>query len=278
MADDRKDKEYGNRLIKDYMSWQFKDPKDFESYVYVSQVLQAEGMKTAIEAHRKNMPFCMGSLYWQIDDCWPVASWSSIDYYGNWKAGHYWARSAYENIHIIPDINKDSLEVFIVSDKLADSPLSLEISAENFNGKKLFDETTKVNVSANSGNLYYRAENSKLLNGGNEDNTVVICRLKKDGEIISQNLFYFNSPKDLNLEKVKITPVIKKVNDGYNITVSAPVLAKSVYLSLEDGESFFSDNYFDLLPGESKTIHLKSSAKPGQIEKSLKIISLSDSY
>ena len=76
MADDRKDKEYGNRLIQLYMQRQFNEPKDFASYVYVSQVLQAEGDKIAIEAHRRNMPFCMGSAYWQIDDCWPAASWS----------------------------------------------------------------------------------------------------------------------------------------------------------------------------------------------------------
>ena len=75
-------------------------PKDFESYVYVSQVLQAEGVKVAMEAHRRAMPYCMGSLYWQIDDCWPVASWSSIDYYGRWKALHYTAKNSYAPILI----------------------------------------------------------------------------------------------------------------------------------------------------------------------------------
>ncbi|MFH0989525.1 MAG: glycoside hydrolase family 2 protein [bacterium] len=87
MADARRDKEYGNRLIQTYMDRWYRTPKDFESYLYVSQVLQAEGVQVALEAHRRAMPFCMGSLYWQIDDCWPVASWSSIDYYGRWHHG-----------------------------------------------------------------------------------------------------------------------------------------------------------------------------------------------
>jgi len=278
MADNRKDKEYGNRLIKDYMSWQFKDPKDFESYVYVSQVLQAEGMKTAIEAHRKNMPFCMGSLYWQIDDCWPVASWSSIDYYGNWKAGHYWAREAYEKIHIIPDINNDSLEIFIVSDSLYDAPLHLEITSMDFSGKKVFDESVDVKVAANASKLYYKAYSEELLKGSNEKNTVVVCCLKNGENVISQNLFYFKDPKDLNLDKVTFAPQVKLVNDGYEITLSTEKLAKSVYLSMEDGMSFFSDNYFDLLPGEAKKIHLKSTLPEEQVKTSLKIISLVDSY
>ncbi len=82
----------GNELIKNYMDMYYREPKDFESLLYVGQVLQAEGVKMAVEAHRRKMPCCMGSLYWQLNDCWPVSSWSSIDYFGRWKAVHYFAK------------------------------------------------------------------------------------------------------------------------------------------------------------------------------------------
>ena len=92
----------GNLRIRDYLGMYYKTPKDFESFLYVGQILQAYGIKQAIEAHRRAMPYCMGSLYWQIDDCWPVASWSSMDYYKRWKALHYIAKKAYEPVLISP--------------------------------------------------------------------------------------------------------------------------------------------------------------------------------
>jgi len=76
-------------------------------FLYVNHVLQAEGIKMAIEAHRRNMPVCMGSLYWQLNDCWPVASWSGIDNYGNWKAMHYFVKKAFNDILVSPDIDNN---------------------------------------------------------------------------------------------------------------------------------------------------------------------------
>jgi len=92
----------GNQLIREYMLREYPQPKDFESFLYVSQVLQAEGIKIGAEHFRRIMPLNMGSLYWQIDDCWPVASWSSIDYYGRWKALQYYARRFYQDLLISP--------------------------------------------------------------------------------------------------------------------------------------------------------------------------------
>ncbi|UUZ86276.1 hypothetical protein LJK88_24420 [Paenibacillus sp. P26] len=88
----------GNQLIKQYMDMYLPGPKDFPSFLYLSQVLQAEAMKTAIEAHRRRKPFCMGSLYWQMNDCWPVASWAGMDYYGRWKALQYYAKRSFSDI------------------------------------------------------------------------------------------------------------------------------------------------------------------------------------
>ena len=81
-----------NGKILYYLSETFKYPKDFSSLIYVSQLLQAEAIKYGVEHWRRNRGRCMGAIYWQLNDCWPVASWSSIDYYGRWKALHYFAR------------------------------------------------------------------------------------------------------------------------------------------------------------------------------------------
>ena len=88
----------GNSRIIHYLGEYFKFPKDFASLLYLSQLIQAEGLKTGIEHFRRLRGRCMGTLYWQLNDCWPGASWSSRDYFGRWKALHYLARRFYSPI------------------------------------------------------------------------------------------------------------------------------------------------------------------------------------
>ena len=104
----------GNTLIAEYLNRDFKTPVDFESFVYLSQIVQAEGMHMGIEAHRSARPYNMGTLYWQFNDCWPSVSWSSRDYYGNWKALHYTVKKAYEDLLVTTRQTQDSLFVYLV--------------------------------------------------------------------------------------------------------------------------------------------------------------------
>jgi len=107
-----------NKLIETYLLNEYGTPKDFQSFLSMNHILQGDAIKTAIEAHRRDMGYCMGTLFWQINDCWPVASWSSRDYYGRWKAQHYFVREAYRDILVSPIEKNDSLSVYIVSDRL----------------------------------------------------------------------------------------------------------------------------------------------------------------
>ena len=108
----------GNSIIHDYLLKDYSEPKDFASFLYVSQVLQAEGIKIGAEHFRRSRPETMGSIFWQLNDCWPVASWSSIDYYGRWKALQYYARRFYAPILVSPHVEDGALKVYIVSDKI----------------------------------------------------------------------------------------------------------------------------------------------------------------
>lgn len=109
---------YANKLIEEYIEKEYRKPADFESFLYVGMILQGDAIKTAIEAHRRDMPYCMGSLFWQHNDCWPVASWSSRDYYGRWKAQHYFAKNAFADILVSPLVADDTVTVHVVSDRL----------------------------------------------------------------------------------------------------------------------------------------------------------------
>ncbi len=277
MADARKDKEYGNRLIQTYMERQFKQPKNFESYVYVSQVLQAEGIKRAILAHRRNMPKCMGTMYWQIDDCWPVASWSSIDYYGNWKALHYYVKRFYEPVIIDQEQKDNALDFYIISDKLEPLQAELKIDVYNFDGTEVYAKSVPVVVEANKSRIYLSIAKDSLIQNQDSTRLVVVSSLVSESKVISQNEFYFVKEKDLALERPHIDIEYYKATDGYTISLKTDKLAKDVFLSI-DGNGFFADNYFDLLPGEKKQIELKTRASIDQLKKNIKVISLTDSF
>ena len=138
----------GNSIIHDYLLRDYAEPKDFASFLYVSQVLQAEGIKIGAEHLRRSRPETMGTIFWQLNDCWPVASWSSIDYYGRWKALQYYARRFYAPILVSPHVEDGALKVYIVSDKTKAEPATLRVRLMDFDGKVLLEETNAVNVDA----------------------------------------------------------------------------------------------------------------------------------
>ncbi len=278
LADKRKDKEYGNRLIQTYMERHYRQPKDFPSYVYVSQVLQAEGDKIAMEAHRRSMPYCMGSMYWQIDDCWPAASWSSIDYYGNWKALHYYAQREYRMFLISQVLADDSLEFYIVSDSLEPVEALLSVKVIDFTGKVISSMDYPVKVDADSSRIYVKVTKSDLVKNANESDIVLIGRLVSGDRILTDNSFLFKEPKDLDLQKPDIRITASRNEEGYAIALTSDKFAKDVYLSFDSHPGFFTDNYFDLLPGETKSVEFKTKDDLGDIVKELKVLSLFDSY
>jgi beta-mannosidase len=278
MADERRDKEYGNRLIQWYMDRWYRTPKDFDSYVYVSQVLQAEGVKVAMEAHRCAMPYCMGSLYWQIDDCWPVASWSSIDYYGRWKALHYAARNAYAPILISTVQSENNIQIHIVSDKREDVHAVLEMVVMDFNGKIKFQQSIPMLIKANSAKRAVIVSKSQIGHDLDLSRIVFVCRLKKSDSSIAENISYFTSPKKLKLKHPTIFKKMTKTVEGYSLELTTNSLAKSVYLTCSDKKGFFQENYFDLIPGIPRTVTITTDLQQEGFERSLKIISLVDSY
>ena len=272
----------GNVTIDEYMKRDYKTPKDFPMFLYVNHVLQAEGIKTAIEAHRRNMPFCMGSLYWQINDCWPVASWSGIDNFGNWKAMHYFVKKAFNDILISPVIDKNNqLKVYIVSDKLKNVDAILKLSILNFDGSILFSKEKEIDIKSNSSNVYFTDDLNNFLDGIEQDKIFLNAEIiDSDNKTLSKNILYFTSVKDLKLPKPKITKTIEKTKNGFIVRLSTDKLAKNLYLRADEIEGHFSDNYFDLLAGKSINISFTKDEEIdlNKFQENLKIFTLVDSF
>lgn len=254
----------GYETINEYMERDYVVPKDLEDYIYVSQLLQADGMKTAIEAHRRAKPYCMGTLYWQFNDCWPVTSWSSVDYFGNWKAFHYQVKRSYENLLISVQEEKDSYKIFIVNENLESILGYLKIQNIDFKGNLLLEKSFKIEVKPNSSEVYFTLSKKEIseINFKKSLLKIEFNSVEKS----ASTAFYFAKPKDLELTKPTIS--IKKLDD-LTIEITSDVLAKNVYLSTTEN-THFSANYFDVLPNQVYRITL---SKPSE---DVKIISLFD--
>ncbi|PWD98938.1 beta-mannosidase [Marinilabilia rubra] len=248
----------GNDMIRRYMKRYFKVPDDFDDFVYVSQLLQARAYKTAIEAHRRHMPHCMGSLYWQLNDSWPTISWSTVDYYGNWKASQYAVKKANEQVILAP-VNEDGLfKVYAVSDHLSSIDGKLFVTVMDFSGKVITKHRLGAHIPANTSQIVFEKQVVKLIEGSHSNSVVVEMELKSKGDKVATNLFYFHRPKDLVLPPSKVSITAEKTEKGYGLTISADKLAKNVYLTTPDGKGFFTDNFFDVLPGKAKLILLET--------------------
>jgi len=248
----------GFEIIQKYMERDYLVPKDFVKYNYVSQLLQARGMQIAIEAHRRAKPYNMGTLYWQLNDCWPVISWSSIDYLGNWKALHYQVKRSFENQIILTEEKEGFLDFYGINDELKKfEDVKVEIQVVDFNGKILNDLTTVQDGKILDGIVKFNHIEIKNLIKYSNKNEVFLKLILKDKtkKIIAQNNHFFVKPKDLKLTKPNIK--IKKIS-ATEIEISTDVLAKDVYLI---GNTHFSDNFFDLLPKTSKRITLSKPLK-----------------
>jgi beta-mannosidase len=269
-----------NALIEWYLLNEYRRPKDFPSFLYMGQLLQGDAIKTAIEAHRRAMPYCMGSLFWQHNDCWPVASWSSRDYYGRWKAQHYFARKAFDDILVSPVSEDGSLNVYIVSDRLHPVHGALDVRIiELKSGQVVYERKSNVTLPANSSSVRFRASIETLLTGRDAGEVVVHARFTEtQGKVatIRSNNYFLCRYKDIDFPKASIRASSVAAHDGYDVTVKSDAFARGVFLSIEGTDNFFSDNYFDLLPGEEVTIHVTTSLNKADFDKQLKIEHLAD--
>lgn len=266
----------GNEAIAQYMKARYRTPADFNNFLYVGQVLQAEGIRMAIEAHRRGMPYCMGSLYWQLDDCWPAASWSSMDYYGRWKALQYAVKKAFDPLLLSIVKEGDEIKLFAVSDDLKPLAATLQIQLVDFSGKVLSTVQKKISVSPNSSNVVHTIKEADLIKDHNRAKVCLSATLTSAKEELSQNIFYFALPKDLELDKPNIKFGLSKSGGKYIIEMAADKLAKNVKIAIGEENIVFSDNYFDLLPGVKKQVSFSSDKIIEQ--KDFKLTSLVDTY
>ena len=252
----------GNRKIRQFGEQFYPPASDFADLVYKSQLQQADAYGFAIETHRVNQPFCMGTMFWQLNDCWPALSWSISDWYGRKKAAWYSVKNAFDPIRIVSRQREDSTQITVIND--SDTSLSISdirIQVLDFPGQlfRKFSWGKKSLIPPGSMRSFSFAG---LRQSRDSMSTwALVEALDKNGKTLVSKAHYFVLPKQLNLKPADIRKKLKPVDGGYELTLETDNLANNVMVGCRKGLIDCSDNFFDIFPKSSKTIFIKTSEK-----------------
>ncbi|MFW5863990.1 MAG: beta-mannosidase [bacterium] len=256
----------GNERILIQMLDRFLMPSSFQNFVTLSQLQQALAMQMGVEHWRRIMPTCMGTLYWQLNDCWPVTSWSSIDYFGNWKALQYFARRFYEPFHVsaVGGDGVTSVGIYVTNDIPLNEAATLDWTLQTYSGKVIARGQEAWTVQGQESRLVKTIEGSDYLapwflksreTPYAPENSYLALEARC-GEHVSRNVWHFDKFKNLKLPHPNIAIKQRAKNGKIVFTLTTDVFAKWVWIEAEtdDGQGRFSDQYFDMNPGETREI------------------------
>ncbi len=244
----------GNMKMAFYIASRFRLPLKFEDYIYLSQICEQECIRDATEHWRRNKGRCNGSLFWQYNDCWPVCSWSSVDYYGNFKALQYTSKHFFAPLMLSIEDSKKKIDLYVVNDTLKAYEGTINYKLYDFSGKILLDEQVICKVLSNSSGLIHTIKMEDLKGKFNLKESVLVADLVIDGKVVSHKTFLFDKEKNLNLPKANIAYKVEVENGKATITLKADKFARLVRVHSKTITTPFSDNYFDILPDEEKVI------------------------
>jgi beta-mannosidase len=270
----------GNALMVSQMLDTFRLPKDFDSLVYVSLVLQAEGIRYGVEHWRRHPRRVSGTLYWQLNDCWPVASWSSLDYFGRWKALHYAALRFYAPLMLSIEESPTNQDVYLSNDLGETWEGRLHWSLERLDGSILEEGEENVKAPPFDATHICHLDFSDRLDDDLCREAVFVAELLQEGKIVSRQTAFFVPTKHLSLEDPCISTELSVEKCQLNIDLTSRSLARLLECALEGVEVRFSDNYFDLLAG--RTMRVSATIPAGwtaaQAQAAFKVRSIYDSY
>ncbi|WMX13542.1 glycosyl hydrolase 2 galactose-binding domain-containing protein [Aureispira sp. CCB-E] len=251
----------GNGMIKKHLETYYPTPSSFSEFVYLSQLTQAYGMQLAIQSHRQSKGHCMGTLYWQLNDCWPGPSWSSIDYLGNWKALHYQVRQLYQDILIrVQPTDNHQVQIDLVSDKMQDTRGHLLIEVVRFDGTILNTiKEENLSLRSNQQGLHFTYPYSTLVGAARPNNSFIRVRFSTASENYEQ-LYYFLPPKRLALSKPDLQTKLTPIKGGFELSITSNTLIKNLFVQ-GNKHGNWSNNFFDLLPNQPQSIVLKTTEK-----------------
>jgi beta-mannosidase len=286
---------FGNQIILDYVSRQYRFPKDQDALIFLSQLNQAECMRVGVEHYRRNMPRCMGALYWQLNDCWPVASWSSLEFSGRWKALHHLARRFFAPALVSAHVPGEEqtitnnyrrttvreVHLYTIYDAPETARGVLRWDLLLFDGEKVLSGSRPVALRPGESVRQKTLDLEKPMAKHGRDNLYLRIALEIAGVRVSEDTVFLAPPRFLALPQAKTAVIIKlRSPKRAALTFTAPVFQHRFAFDLAGIAHRSSDNYFELYPREKKTVEveLTRSQTAAQLRRVLVFRSLVDTY
>lgn len=266
-----------------YLSENLRYPKDLTHLLYASQVLQGMAIKYGVDHWRRNRGRCMGTLYWQINDDWPAPSWSSIDYFGRWKALHYMAQKFYAPHAVSMTLEDHRCHVYFSNESFETTEYSLTLSIRDLSGNVLETYETKGNSPA------FSAIETAVVDicswEDQKDDVFLEAVIHTKDQKVLNDVETLVPYKYLNLKNPVISTEAEETNDAFILHISSDCFAPFVALDFDDADVIFSDNFFHLTDKTVQDIIVKKEdILQGHFEnaedfrKRLQILSLGTSY
>ncbi len=272
----------GTNRMFDVLRMYFREPKDFESTLWLSQINQAFGIEYAANLWRREMPRSMGCVFWQYNDIWPGTSWSSVDSLGRWKALHFRARHFYAPVLVsgAPDGKDGSLTLWVTSDRMQPATGELTWRATDTAGAELERGTADLTIQLRESREVRKLALKGLLEKHGAAGIMVWLDLEIDGATVSRNLCLFSPPKDLKLSPPEIRTTLEGKDSRWTVTLDSKRPALWTWLEIDGADAVFSDNFFHLAPGEPReiTITLPAPMSADALRAKLRTRSLTDTY
>jgi beta-mannosidase len=285
----------GNQIIFDYVSRLYRFPRDYRAAAFLSQLNQGHCMKVAVEHFRRTMPLGLGALYWQLNDCWPVASWSSLEFGGKWKALHHLARRFFAPVlvsirqeggetagignYATNDLGPVEIHTVYEGNDARDARLDWKLC--RLDGGVVERGVRRVRLQPNSAARQLAIDFSPRFKKLSRSDLYLRAALKtKAGRVLAEDTAFFTAPRFLQLQNRPIFRKYRRLGEtDYEWTVSSATFHHRVCLEIEKAGPWFSDNFFDLHPGEPKTVRVRFPRPPTPgVLRSLTTYSLVHSY
>ena len=285
----------GNQVIFDYVSRLYRFPKDYRSTAYLSQLNQAYCMKVGIEHFRRSSPACLGAVYWQLNDCWPVASWSSIEFGGAWKALQYAARrffapalvsvrhigKAWKTRGNYTKTDTGVVDVYAVQDGPSAIEATLAWSLIKIDGLQIESGRQDLTLEPMRGKVVSRLDlTDHVERVGRARVLLRVSLLDGSGRVLSEDTVLFTAPRNLELARESIDVAWDTTDsDQPGVTLRSKAYHHRVCLELGGMGARWSDNFFDLFPGEPKRVELiEYDRSQKDLTGRLSVFSLVDSF
>lgn len=274
----------GTSLISHYLTEWFQVPTRFDMQLWLTQIMQMEAIRYAVEHWRRNMPRTMGTLYWQLNDCWPGPSWSSIDYSGRWKALHYAARRFFASV-LISGVEKAStgeVSIHVTCDHVSPAKGIVEWQLTDLEGHVIQSDAIDVMLAPNRDQTITTLVISEHLLQHTPRNCLLWLWLHMDGQLVAHNLVTFVRPKHMSLVDPKLrTSISQQTSTTYHVTIAAEAPALWVWLDLPGYSARYSDNFLHIMPGKPVQISLTvpdATLTTAALTETLQVYSLFETY